>query len=136
MPVFASDTEIYKYIGGVFRTGLNEANILPKLQESGVVLQITYTDPDAILTIDYPNGEIYEGTAPPVRPNVEMFMTADTANLFWLGKLNLSVAMAKGQVRTKGPVSKILKLVPIAKDFFPSYRKALEEDGRSDLLNA
>lgn len=136
MPAFASDTEIYKYIGGVFRTGLSDAGILPKLQESGVILQITYTDPDAILTIDYPHGEIYEGTAPPVRPNVEMFMTADTANLFWLGKLNLSVAMAKGQVRTKGPVSKILKLVPIAKDFFPSYRKALEEDGRSDLLNA
>jgi hypothetical protein len=33
-------------------------------------------------------------------------------------------------------VSKILKLVPIAKDLFPAYRKALEEDGRSDLLNS
>ena len=28
------------------------------------------------------------------------------------------------------------ELVPIARDFFPSYRKALGEDGRSDLLNA
>lgn len=62
-------------------------------------------------------------------------MSADNANQFWLGQLNLSVAMAKGQVRTKGPVSKILKLVPIAKELFPSYRKALEENGRSDLLN-
>jgi hypothetical protein len=135
MPAFASDTEIYKYVGGIFREGLNNPVILPKLQESGVILQITYTDPDAVLTVDFAGGEVHEGQVS-VKPNVEMFMTADNANQFWLGQLNLSVAMAKGQVRTKGPVSKILKLVPIAKDLFPVYRKALEEDGRSDLLNA
>jgi putative sterol carrier protein len=135
MPAFASDTEVYKYIGGVFREGLSNPAILPKLQESGVILQITYSDPDAVLTIDFAGGEVHEGQVS-VRPNVEMFMSADSGNQFWLGQLNLSVAMAKGQVRTKGSVSKILKLVPIAKDLFPSYRKALEEDGRSDLLNA
>jgi hypothetical protein len=135
MSAFASDIEIYKYVGGVFREGLKNPDILPKLQGSGVILQITYTDPDAVLTIDFLRGEIYEGPAG-IRPNVEMFMTADTANLFWLGKLNLPVAMAKGQVRTKGPVAKILKLAPIAKEFFPSYRKALEHDSRTDLLNA
>ena len=135
MPAFASDTEIYKYVGGIFREGLNNPAILPKLQESGVILQITYTDPEAVLTVDFAGGEVHEGRVS-VSPNVEMFMSADSANQFWLGQLNLSVAMAKGQVRTKGSVSKILKLVPIAKDLFPSYRKALEEDGRSDLLNA
>ncbi len=41
MPAFASDTEIYKYVGGIFREGLNNPAILPKLQESGVILQIT-----------------------------------------------------------------------------------------------
>jgi hypothetical protein len=128
VPVFASDSEIYKYIGGVFREGLKNPDILPKLQESGVILQITYTDPDAVLTVDFHEGPVS------LKPSIEMFMSADIGNQFWLGQLNLSMAMAKGQVRTKGPISKILKLVPIAKDLFPSYRKALEEDGRSDLL--
>ena len=135
MSAFASDAEIYKYIGGIFREGLNNPAILPRLQESGVILQITYTDPDAVLTIDFAGDSVHEGRVS-LKPNVEMFMSADSANQFWLGHLNLSVAMAKGQVRTKGPVSKVLKLVPIAKELFPSYRKALEEDGRSDLLNA
>jgi hypothetical protein len=135
MSAFASDAEIYKYIGGIFREGLNNPAILPRLQESGVILQITYTDPDAVLTIDFAGDGVHEGRVS-LKPNVEMFMSADNANQFWLGHLNLSVAMAKGQVRTKGPVSKVLKLVPIAKELFPSYRKALEEDGRSDLLNA
>jgi putative sterol carrier protein len=134
VPVFASDTEIYKYIGGVFREGLNNPALLPRLKESGVVLQVTYTDPDAVLTIDFPGGTVHEGPAS-ARPDVQMFMSADSANRFWLGQLNLAVAMAKGQVRTKGPVAKILKLVPVAKALFPVYRKALEEDGRSDLLN-
>ena len=50
-------------------------------------------------------------------------MSADNANRLWLGQLNLSTAMAKGHIRTKGPESKILKLVPIARDFFASYHK-------------
>ena len=135
MPVFASDTEVYKYIGGVFREGLNDPALLPKLQESGVILKVTYTEPGAVLVIDFPGGTVHEGPVS-LKPNVEMFMSADSANRFWLGQLNLAVAMAKGQVRTKGPVSKILKLVPLAKALFPVYRKTLEEDGRSDLLNA
>jgi SCP-2 sterol transfer family len=134
VPVFASDTEVYKYIGGVFREGLNDPALVPRLRESGVILRVTYTDPDAILTIDFPGGVVHEGPVS-VRPNVEMVMSADNANRFWLGQLNLAVAMAKGQVRTKGPVAKILKLVPVAKVLFPVYRKALEEDGRTDLLN-
>jgi putative sterol carrier protein len=134
MPVFADATEIYKYIGGAFRAGLDDENMLAKLQDSGVVLKVTYTDPDAVLVVDFPRREVHEGTSM-VTPNVEMFMSGDAANRFWLGKLNLSVAMAKGQVRTKGPVSKILKLVPIAKSLFPTYRSALQADGRSDLLN-
>jgi hypothetical protein len=116
---FASDTEIYKYVGGVYRKGLSNPGILPRLQKSGIILKISYTDPDAVLTIDFPGGNVHEAPVS-LKPNVEMFMSADNANRFWLGQLNLSTAMAKGQVRTKGPVCKILKLVPIARDLFAS----------------
>jgi hypothetical protein len=63
-------------------------------------------------------------------------MTADTGNKFWLGKVNLSVAMARGTVRAKGPVPKLLKLIPAAKELFPEYEKMLTENGRDDLVNA
>jgi hypothetical protein len=63
-------------------------------------------------------------------------MTADTGNKFWLGKVNLSVAMARGTVRAKGPVPKLLKLIPTAKELFPEYQKMLTENGRDDLVNA
>jgi hypothetical protein len=39
-------------------------------------------------------------------------------------------------MKAKGPVAKILKLVPLTKPIFPRYRQQLEEQGRQDLLEA
>jgi len=68
------------------------------------------------------------------KPVVEMFMKADVGHRFWLGKVNISLALAKGEMRAKGPVPKILKLVPLAKGLFPRYREKLEREGRTDML--
>jgi putative sterol carrier protein len=65
-----------------------------------------------------------------------MTMDADTAHKFWLGKVNVTIAMARGQMKAKGPVAKILKLVPLVKPVFPRYRNMLAEAGRGDLLEA
>jgi hypothetical protein len=65
-----------------------------------------------------------------------MTMDADTAHRFWLGKVNVTVALARGQMKAKGPVAKILKLVPLTKPIFPRYKKQLEDQGRQDLLEA
>ncbi|MCU1449737.1 MAG: hypothetical protein JWP02_1907, partial [Acidimicrobiales bacterium] len=47
------------------------------------------------------------------------------------GKYNLAVGLAKGEVKAKGPVSKILKLVPLTKPLFPLYRELVaEKDAR------
>jgi putative sterol carrier protein len=67
-------------------------------------------------------------------PEVVMSMEADTAHRFWLGKVNVTVALARGQIKAKGPVAKILKLVPLVKPVFPRYREQLEAAGRSDLV--
>ncbi|MFC4942682.1 sterol carrier protein [Pseudonocardia sp. GCM10023141] len=136
MAAFADATEVYEYLGGVFRRGMEDADLVAKLQPSGVVLRITYTQPDAVLTVDMPNSAIYEGAGEGPAPNVELFMTADMGNRFWLGKVVLPMAMAKGQVRAKGPVPKLLKMLPLAKPLFGPYREHLTAAGRTDLLNA
>ena len=64
-----------------------------------------------------------------------MSMAADTAHRFWLGQVNITVALARGQIKAKGPVAKILKLVPLAKPVFPRYQAELEAQGRDDLIN-
>lgn len=136
MAAFSNEAEVYEYLGGVFRQGLADPELVAKLEPTGIVLRITYTEPDAVITVDMPGKELHEGPGAGPDPNVELFMTADTGNRFWLGKVVLPVALAKGHVRAKGPVTKLLKVLPLAKQLFGPYRERLAADGRTDLLEA
>ncbi len=71
-----------------------------------------------------------------MEPEVTMSMDADIAHRFWLGEVNVTVALARGQIKANGPVAKILKLVPLTKPVFPRYKAQLEEQGREDLADA
>jgi hypothetical protein len=133
---FQDEAEVYEFLGGIFRRGMEDQALVEKLRPSGVVLRITYADPDAVITVDMPNATLFTGAGEGPEPNVELFMTADTGNRFWLGKVILPVALAKGQVRAKGPVAKLLKVLPLAKGMFGPYKASLEQAGRKDLLDA
>jgi hypothetical protein len=63
-------------------------------------------------------------------------MAADTAHLFWLELVNPTVALARGEIKAKGPVEKILQLVPLVEPIFPRYKAHLMEAGRADLIEA
>ncbi len=136
MGVFKDENEVDAYLGGIFRLAAAKDDLAVKFVNSGVVLRIHYTDPTALLTVDMPNKTVELGTASTARPNVQLYMTADTGNQFLLGKVNLAAAMARGAVRAKGPVPKLLKLIPLARQLFPEYEKMLTEGGRTDLIEA
>ncbi|MCE5292228.1 MAG: SCP2 sterol-binding domain-containing protein [Nocardiaceae bacterium] len=136
MAVFTDENEVYTYLGGIFQRAMEQDALASKLAQSGVVLRIHYTDPDAKITVDMPNKVVETGPDSTVTPNVELFMTADTGNRFWLGKVNLTMAMARGTVRAKGPVPKLIKLIPQAKNLFPEYRSMLDAANRQDLIDA
>ena len=135
MAVFKDEAEVYRYTGGIFEEALADPVVGEKFAESGVILKVTHTEPDAVFTVDMPSKKVLYGddarNGP--KPVVEMFMKADVGHRFWLGKVNISLALAKGEMRAKGPVPKILKLVPLARSLFPRYRELLLKNGRSDL---
>ena len=135
MAVFKDETEVYTYIGGIFEEALADPEVGQKFAASGVILRVKYSDPDSTLTVDMPAKKVLYGedakNGP--KPVVEMSMKADTAHRFWLGNVNITAAMAKGQVKAKGPIPKILKLVPLAKSLFPKYREMLVQNGRADI---
>ena len=133
MGVFKDGDEATKYIAGIFEKAVAAESIGDQLAASGVVLQLNCSDPDIQITVDMPNKKVFTGSCD-LSPTVAMSMTSDMANRFWQGKLNLAVSLAKGQVRAKGPVPKILKLVPVAKKLFPRYEELLRAEGRTDLL--
>ena len=136
MPLFTDEAEVYEYLGRIFEIGTKKEGLADRLASSGVVLRIHYTDPDAVVTVDLPQKVVETGADSTATPTIELFMSADTGNSFWLGQVNLPVAMTRGKVRAKGPTTKLLKLLPAAKELYPEYRQLLVDRGREDLLNA
>jgi hypothetical protein len=125
MAVFKDAADVDAHIGEIFRKALADPELAPRFAESGVVLKLHYTEPACTMTADLANGRVYFDEEGPL-PNVEMFMKADVAHRFWLGKVNIAAALAKGDMRAKGPIPKILKLVPLAKTLFPRYAELCE----------
>ena len=138
MAYFKSEQEVYDYIGRLFQDLAEDAELLPKFQKANTIVQYQYRDPESQITVNMKEGEegqVDLGTTN-LEPEVIMSMEADTAHRFWLGKVNVTVALARGQMKAKGPVAKILKLVPLVKPVFPRYRQMLEDRGRTDLVEA
>lgn len=138
MAVFKDAAEVYQCIGGLFQRAKTDP-LSQKVGESRVSVRFNYTEPDSAITVDAKNpppGEpyaIYEGDAP-VKPDVVMSMKADVAHQFWLGRVNLVAALAKGQMKAVGPIQSIIKLIPVIKPAFELYPQYLKEIGRSDLI--
>jgi putative sterol carrier protein len=138
LPYFKDDQEVYDTIGKLFKELAEDEELAPKFRKANTIVQYDYREPESKITVrlqeDQP-GDVDFGDTD-MEPEVVMSMEADTAHRFWLGKVNVTVALARGQIKAKGPVAKILKLVPLTKPIFPRYKSQLEADGRSDLVEA
>jgi SCP-2 sterol transfer family len=135
---FKDAEEVYAYIGRLFEQLAEDQELGPKFRKANTIVQYRYREPESQITVKLMEGEEGRVDCGPtdMEPEVVMTMAADTAHRFWLGKVNVTVALARGQMKAKGPVAKILKLVPLVKPVFPRYRQMLEDGGRQDLLEA
>jgi putative sterol carrier protein len=135
---FKDADEVYEYIGRLFEELASDEELAPKFRKANTIVQYQYRDPESQITVkllDGQDGQVDCGQTA-MDPEVVMTMDADTAHRFWLGDVNVTVALARGQIKAKGPVAKILRLVPLVKPVFPRYRSLLANAGRGDLLEA
>jgi len=131
---FSSPDEVRKYLGGIWEKAFADSEIGPKLKATGVVLTFDYSDPDTVITFDAESGEVVLGDIEGRKPTATMTMTSDIANRYWQGKVNLPIAMAKGQIKVGGNIAGLLKLAPLGKKLYPMYTGMLQADGRNDLV--
>ena len=139
MPYFKDAEDVYANLGLFMRQLAVDPEMAPALKRADTTFQLRMRNPDSVLTVRPPQ----EDQPPQVdlgdttlRPEVVLQLDADIAHRFWLGQVNVAVALANGDIRARGPVAKILKLVPLVKPGFPRYRQQLEAAGREDLLQA
>jgi len=138
LAVFKSDQEVYEFIGKLFADLADDDELGPRFRKADTIVQYQYSNPDSQITVKMKDGQDGQVDFGPTEmdPEIVMAMEADTAHKFWLGGVNVTMALARGQMKAKGPVAKILKLVPLTKPVFPRYKQMLEDAGRQDLLDA
>ena len=135
MSVFKDEDEVYTYIGKVFEMAVVDPTFVEATKDSGLVIKLTQTDPDATILIDFPGQKVTCGEAAEGAPaTVDLRMSSDDSHKFWLGKLNFTLAMAQRKVKMEGSRTKALKLLPLTKPLFAKYEQLLRESGREDLL--
>jgi hypothetical protein len=137
LPYFKDADEVYATIGKLFQDLADDEELAPRFRKANTIVRYEFRNPDSTITTRLQEGQpgdVDFGESS-MAPDVTMSMEADTAHKFWLGQVNVTVALARGQIKAKGPVAKILKLVPLTKPVFPRYKAQLEAQGREDLVN-
>ena len=137
MAYFKDAQEVYDTIGKLMQDVASDDELAPKFRKANTIVRYEYREPDSAITVRLQEGQPgdVDFGETDMEPEVTMTMEADTAHRFWLGNVNVTVALARGQIKATGPVSKILKLVPLAKPLFPRYKAQLEGQGRADLVD-
>lgn len=142
MAYFKDEAELREIIGTLYDRVKIHPTIAPRIRDGKIVIQFRYSDPIGIATINaaapptQPGAilDVNWGEQPDLKVDVQMTMKADVAHQFWHGKVNLMAALTRRQIIAKGPIPKILKLLPAVEPVYAIYPQILREIGRADLI--
>ena len=125
MSVFKDKETTEELFGGLWTKMINETEFGPQLKKSGITILFVVKDPDIVMFVDE-NGPLFGDEAKAKIPVVTMQMNGDTVHKYWLKKVNIPKALAMRQIKAKGPVNKVLQILPLLKpgqELYPEYCK-------------
>jgi hypothetical protein len=139
-PNFRDTEHLYRVFDAIFQDFFTDEEIAPKLREAGLVIQWVYTDPDGVVTFnlrDAPrpgfHGDWQLGPTT-WTPDVTTFQSASFGLAFIQGMENPMTAVARGQVKAKGKIGALLRMVPIGRPLARKVRKTLYRIGEEALV--
>jgi hypothetical protein len=121
---FADAQDVYDRIGRVMQELAVDPDLIPVFVEADTCVRYELHDPEAAITVDSRGGG-------PVRvdlgasekaADVVISMDADVAHRYLLGEIDMTVALARGQITAEGPVTKLLAVLPVFEPLLPRYR--------------
>jgi len=143
VPYFKSSEECDQILGGFFRKmsegvlkGDRElVEIQQKFAEIKLIVKFILRDLDLTMTLDFTKNpftvHINDDT---IAPTATFSLTVDVAHKFWHGQVNLAKALTTKTIVARGPIPKILKLMPTIKPLYRRYPMHLKQEGRADLV--
>jgi len=127
MAVFESTDKMYDVLGGLFKKLLADPDFGPKYVKSNITIHFIINDPAGDLWVSN-EGEVICGSAD-IKADIEMKLSGDTCHKFWLKQVTMPVALAKRLIKVKGPMPKVLKLLPLLKPAYEAYPDIAREHG-------
>jgi hypothetical protein len=115
MAIFASTEKMYEVLGSLFNTLMQDPVMGPKFVDSKIVIQFVINDPDGQIWLT-DQGKVVCGSTD-LKPTIVMTLSGDSCHKFWLKQLSMPIALAKA----KGPMPKVLKLLPLLKPAYAAY---------------
>ena len=123
MAVFKNRALIEEMFGEIWNKLIKETEFGTRLKENGITLYFIVNDPDAQMYVDE-DGALFGEEARKKTAVVTMKMAGDIVHKFWLNNLSVPKALALRQIKAKGPVSKVLQVLPLlkpGKGMYPEY---------------
>src|SRR3954447_7257003 len=115
MSRFSTEQEVYDDLGKILSSAAADEVLSTRLKETDAVVQYRVSEPVATMTVDtrQKSGVAVELGETELEPEIVFALDADVAHELFNGELNLTSALASGAIATKGPVTKVLRLLPV-----------------------
>lgn len=126
MSVYGDSERARQILGDFWAEMLEDPEVGTKLKETGMTALFKLKDPDLLMYVGE-DGIKWGDKAAAMKPVLTLAMSGDTVHQFWLKNLNVAKALATRQVRTKGPVPKVMKLLPLLKPANAIYLRYCEK---------
>ena len=142
MSYFKDSQECDQILGGFFRK-MSEGvaakdpvlmEIQRKMAEMSLIVKFVWREPEMTLTLDFTKDPfaVYANDET-INPTATFTLTADNGHKFWHGQINLAKALTTKTIVARGPIPKILKLLPVIEPMYKRYPAYLKDIGRADL---
>ncbi len=128
MAVFESTEKMYEVLGELFNVLLSDEKVGPKFKEQNIAIRFVMTDPKGEIWL-LPDATVVCGVPEGVKETITMSLSGDTAHKFWLKKISMPVALARGLIKAKGPLPKVLKLLPLLNPAYKAYPEIAKKHG-------
>ncbi len=139
MPFYESSEQLQEVFEKFWALAKQNDEVMGKLLKSQLVVRFDIVQPEIHVTMNFrdpdPDGEIptmsFDSDG---EPEISVWSTSETTNKFWQGKLNATIALAKGEIKMQGSLAKALGLLSKIKPLYKIYPEVLKEMGLDNMV--
>jgi hypothetical protein len=131
---FRSPEEFREVMDKVFGLMDDDPDMGPKLKAADVPQRFEFTDVDLVVNIRAAeageDGNLHWEWTDDVdwEPKVRMAMSSETANRYFQGKENVTMALARRRIKAGGDVKAAISLIPVTKPVYAQYTALVEAE--------